>query len=98
MLYFLKQIFNMHESHIHSFLTHFPFICNNDANFSPVPISRANGFIALPPLTLTSFKAMDVTLKIRTVLENRKCCLETGKDNFDYIEVSIHTVHRRQTS
>ena len=24
MLYFLKQIFNMHESHIHSFLTHLP--------------------------------------------------------------------------
>ena len=24
MLCFLKQTFNMHESHIHSFLTHFP--------------------------------------------------------------------------
>ena len=33
MLYFLKQTFNMHESHIHSFLTHFPFICYNDTNF-----------------------------------------------------------------
>ena len=28
-----------------------------------VPNSRAYGFITLPPLTLTSFKAMDVTLK-----------------------------------
>ena len=69
MLYFLKQTFNMHESHIHSFLTHFPFICNNDANFSPVPISRANGFTALPPLTLTSFKAMDVTRKYARFLK-----------------------------
>ena len=33
MLYFLKQTFNMHESHIHSFPTHFPFICYNDTNF-----------------------------------------------------------------
>ena len=63
MLYFLKQTFNMHESHIHSFLTHFPFICYNDTNFSPVSISRANGFIALPPISLTSFKALGVTLK-----------------------------------
>ena len=61
MLYFLKQTFNMHESHIHSFLTHFPFICYNDTNL-PKPISRANGFITLSPLTLTWFKAMDVTL------------------------------------
>ena len=63
MLYFLKQIFNVHESYIHSFLTHFPFIYRNDTNFLLVPISRANRFITLPPLTLTSFKAMDVTLK-----------------------------------
>ena len=28
-----------------------------------LPISGANGFITLPPLTLTSFKAMDVILK-----------------------------------
>ena len=63
MLYFLKQTFNIHESHIHSFLTHFPFICHNDTNFWLVQISRANGSITLPPLTLTSFKAMDVILK-----------------------------------
>ena len=61
MLYFLKQTYNMHKSHIDSFLTHFP--CHNDTNFRLVPISRANGFITLPPLTLTSFKAMDVALK-----------------------------------
>ena len=63
MLYFLKQPFNMHESYIHSFLTDVPFICYNNTNFLTVPISCANGFITLPPLTLTSFKAMDVTLK-----------------------------------
>ena len=63
MLYVLKQTFNIHESHIHSFLTHFPFICYNDTNFLSLPISRANGFTTLPPLTLTSFKAMNVTLK-----------------------------------
>ena len=33
MLYFLNQTFNMHEIHIHSFLTHFPFLCYNDTNF-----------------------------------------------------------------
>ena len=69
MLYFLKQTFNMHESHIRSFLFHFPFICYNDTNFWPVLISRAKGFIALPPLTLTSFKAMDVTLKYAPFLK-----------------------------
>ena len=57
MLYFLKQTFNMYESHIHSFLTHFLFICYNVTNFWPLQISRANSFITLPPLTLTSFKA-----------------------------------------
>ena len=36
--------------------------------------------------------------KIRTVVENRKCGFEPGKDNFDCIEVTIHTVHRQQTS
>ena len=65
MLYFLKQTFNIHQSHIHSFLTHFSFICNKDT----APISRANGFIALPPFTLTSFKAMDVTLKYARFLK-----------------------------
>ena len=34
---------------------------------------------------------------MRTVLENRKCGFVPGKDNFDCIEVSIHTVHRQQT-
>ena len=69
MLYFLKQTFNMHESYIYSFLSHFAFICHNDTNFEPLPISRANGFITLPPLTLTSFKAMDVTLKYARFLK-----------------------------
>ena len=71
MLYFLKQTFNMHESHIHSFLSHFPFICYNDANFCLIAISHANGFIMLPILTLTSFKAMDVTLKYVWLLKIR---------------------------
>ena len=69
MLYFLKQIFNMHESHIHSFLTHFPFICYNDTNFERYGFFRANGFITLPPLTLASFKAMDVILKCARFLK-----------------------------
>ena len=69
MLYFLKQTFNMHESHIHSLLTHFPFICYNDTNYSSVPITRLNGFIMLPPHTLTSFKAIDVTLKYARFLK-----------------------------
>ena len=59
----------MHESHIHSFLAHFTYICYNDASFWPVPFSRANGFIALPPLTLTLFKAMYVTLKYAPFLK-----------------------------
>ena len=58
----------MHESHIHSFLTHFPFICYNNANYGLVPISHANGFITLPPLVLTSFKAIYARfLKIRNM-------------------------------
>ena len=36
--------------------------------------------------------------KIRTVLGNWKRDFELEKDNFDCIEVSIHTVHRQQTS
>ena len=75
MLYFLKQTFNMHESLIYSFLTHFPFICYNDTNFCPVAMSRANGFSTLPPLTLTSFKAMDVTLKYARFLKIRNVAL-----------------------
>ena len=87
----------MHESHIHSFPIHFPFICYNDTNFLLVRISRANGFITVPPLTLTSFKAMDVTLKYARFFENQKYSFVPGKENFDCIEVSIHTVHRQQT-
>ena len=34
-------------------------------------ISHANGFIRLPPLTLTSFKATDVTLKYTRFLKIR---------------------------
>ena len=33
MLYFPEQTFNMHELHIHSFLTHLLFICYNNKNF-----------------------------------------------------------------
>ena len=98
MLYFLKQTFNMHESHINSFLTHFPFICYNDTNFRSVHIPCANGYITSPPLTLTSFKAMDKKLKYAWLLKIKKCGFVTGKDNFDCIEVTIHTMHRQQTS
>ena len=98
MLYFLKQTFNMHESHIHSFLTHFPFICYNDTNFRPVPMSRANGFSTLPPFTLTSFKAMDVTLKHARILKIGNVALYQERIIFDCIEVSVNTVHRQLTS
>ena len=30
---------------------------------------------------------------MHTVLENQKCSFVPGKDNFDCMEVSIHTVH-----
>ena len=58
LFFFLKQSFNMHE-HIHSFLTHFPFICYNDTNFWPLSISHANGFITLP----TSHQMLVLILK-----------------------------------
>ena len=75
MLYSLKQTINMHESHIHSFLTHLTFICYKDKNFGPVPISLASDFITLPPLTLTSFKAMDVTLNYARFLKIKNIAL-----------------------
>ena len=56
----------------------------------------SKGFITLLPLTLTSFNGRNT--KMRTVLENRKCGFVPGKDDFDCIEVSIHTVQRQQTS
>ena len=69
MLYFLKQTFNMHESHIHSFLTYFPFI-------SAITIQTFGGtdfsckrFYCVPPLMLTSFKALGVTLKYALFLK-----------------------------
>ena len=41
---------------------------------------------------------MDVTLKYARFFffENRKCGFVLGKDHFDCVEVSIHTVHRQQ--
>ena len=69
MLYFLKQTFKCMNHISIVFLTHFPFICYNDTHFWPVPISHTNGFIALPPLTLTSFNAMEVTLKYTRFLK-----------------------------
>ena len=71
MLYFLKQAFNKHESHIRR-LTSTDFSCG--------------GFITLSPLTLMSFKASDATLKC-TVAANRHLGFGSGKDNFYCIEV-----------
>ena len=92
MLYFLKQTFNMHKSHIHRFLTHSPlsaitiqlligtdFLCKR---FYLVDVVYSNGH----------------NTEIRTVLENQKYSFVPRKDNLDCIEVSIHTVHRQQTS
>ena len=67
MLYFLKQTFIMHESH--SFLTHFPFICYNDTNVDRYRFFSCKRFYYITPLTLTSFKAMDVTLKYARFLK-----------------------------
>ena len=67
MLYFLKQIFNVHESHIHSFLLISTLSAITIQTFDR--FSRANGFITLSPLTLTSFKAMGITLKYARFLK-----------------------------
>ena len=75
MLYFSETNILTCMHHIHSFLTHFPFICYNDSSFLPVHISRANGFIMLPPLTFASFKAVDVTLKQARFLKIRNMAL-----------------------
>ena len=69
MLYFLKQTFNMHELHIHSFLTHFPLSALIVQTFDWYIFLVRTAFIALPPLTLTSFIAMDVTLKYARFLK-----------------------------
>ena len=50
MLNFLKQTFNMHESLIHSLLTHFPFISYNDTDFWSQPISRTAVLLRYPLL------------------------------------------------
>ena len=73
MLWFLKQTFNTYESYIHSFLTHFPLICYNDTFF--LTGTDYSCFITLPPLTLASFKAMDVTLKYEQSLKIRNMAL-----------------------
>ena len=97
MLYFLKQTFNMHESHIHSFLTHFPFICYTDTNFNATDFSR-NRFYYVTSSDVDVVLSNGRNTKMCTVLKNRKCDFVPGKDNFDCIEVSTHTVHRQQTS
>ena len=96
MLYFLKQTFNMHESHIHSFLSHFPFICYNkhlliDTDF------LCKRFYYVTPSYVEVVQRNGRNNKIRTVLGNWKRDFEPEKDNFDCIEVSIHTVHRQLT-
>ena len=96
LLYFLRQTFNIHESHIRSFLTHFSFICYNDTNFRLALISRANSLITLPPLTLTSFKTMDVTLKHLRFLNIGFVTLYQERTSL--IISTRHTVHRQQTS
>ena len=54
MLYFLRETFNMHESHIHSFLTHYPPTKSEVYSFGVVrpsvrpfrPSVRPSGFIS----------------------------------------------------
>ena len=97
MLYFLIQTFNMHDSHIHSFLTHFPCICYNDKNFERYRFLVQTVLLRYPSY-VDVVKSNGRYTKMRMVLENRKCGFAQGKDNFDCIEVSIHTVHRQQIS
>ena len=62
-MYFLKQTFNMNESHIQSFLTHFPFISYNDTHFERYRFLVQTGLLRYPLLRWRRYKAMDVTLK-----------------------------------
>ena len=97
MLYFLKQTFNMHESHIHSFLIISPLSALTSKLFTATDFS-CKRFYYVTPSYVDVVLSNGRNTKIHTVLENRKCGFVPGKDKFDCIEVSIHTVHRQQTS
>ena len=55
-------------------------------------------FYCVAPYYVDVVKSNGRNTKIRMVLENRKFGFVPEKDNFDCIEVLIHTVHRQQTS
>ena len=59
----------MHESHIHSFLTHFPLSAITIQTFDGNRLLVHLRFYYVTPLTSTSFKAMDVTLKYAQFLK-----------------------------
>ena len=65
MLYFLKQTFNKHQSFSESIffylLKHCQLLTSNDFPCGP--------YITLPHLTMTSFKARDVTFKYAELLK-----------------------------
>ena len=75
MLYFLKQTFNMHESHIHSFFYSFHLYLLYRCKLLICTYVSCKRFIMLPPLTLTSFKAIAVTLKYARFLKIRNMAL-----------------------
>ena len=97
MLYFLKQTFNVHESHIHSFPTLSPLSAITIEILNATDFS-CKRFYYVTPSYVDVVKSNGRYTKIRTVLENRKCVFVPGKDYFDCIKVSIHTVHWQQTS
>ena len=68
MLYFLRQTFNMHESHIHSFLTYFPFICYTIQTFDRYRFLVQTSLLRYPLLRWHRLKNGRNT-KIRTVLK-----------------------------
>ena len=66
---FSKRNIKQHESHIHSFWAYFPFICSKRCQRLIDTDCSCHCFITLPHLTLTSLKAIDVTLKYACFLK-----------------------------
>ena len=96
MLYFLKFTFKMQESHIHSFLFISPLTAITIKLLTATNFS-CKQFYYVTPSYVDVVYSNGCNTKIRTVLDNQNCGFVLGKDNYDCIEVSIHTVHRQQT-
>ena len=84
-------------NNISIFFYSFPFYLLKRCQLLTGTDLSCDGFMTLPPLMLTLFKTMDVNLSTH-VLEILLFGFVSGKNNFDCIEVSIHTAQRQQTS